>query len=141
MVAAVVGSRNLEHKISEEHIGTDFTQIISGGAEGIDRLARKYAEQHNIEFLEILPQYGLYGKIAPLKRNDTIISLSDIVFVFWDGKSRGSQYVIKSCLEAGKPMKLFKFENDCYTLVEEVPYLSEFPDFEFRKFVPTIIYE
>ena len=90
MKVAIVGSRSIEAELPSELIGTDYTQIISGGARGVDRMARSYALKHRIQILEILPEYELYGRSAPLKRNDWILSLADIVFIFWDGKSRGS---------------------------------------------------
>lgn len=141
MKAAIVGSRSLEPELPAELIGTDYTQIISGGARGIDRSARHYAEKHHIQILEILPEYELYGRSAPLKRNDWIISLSDIVFIFWDGKSRGSDYMIKNCKKQGKPMKLYQHIEGKFVLIEEIPLLPSLPDTLLKNFVPTIIYE
>ncbi len=141
MKAAIVGSRSLEIELPSELIGTDYAQIISGGARGIDRSARHYAEKHRIQILEILPEYELYGRSAPLKRNDWIISLSDIVFIFWDGKSRGSDYMIKHCRKNNKPMKLYEFVEGKFVLIEEIPLLPELPETLFKNFVPTKIYE
>ena len=141
MKAAIVGARSLEPELSAELIGTNYTQIISGGARGIDRSARHYAEKHHIQMLEILPEYELYGRAAPLKRNDWIISLSDIVFIFWDGKSRGSDYMIKHCRKEGKPMKLYQLIDEKFVLIEEIPLLPSLPDSFFKNYVPTIIYE
>lgn len=141
MKAAIVGSRSLEIELPSEVIGTDYAQIISGGARGIDRSARHYAEKHHIQILEVLPEYELYGKSAPLKRNDWIISLSDIVFIFWDGKSRGSEYMIKNCKKNNKPMKLYKYTEGEFVLIEETPFLPPLPENLFKNFVPTVIYE
>ena len=55
MKAAIVGSRSLQPELPAELIGTDFRQIISGGAKGIDTSARNYAKKHRIQILEILP--------------------------------------------------------------------------------------
>lgn len=141
MKAAIVGSRSLEIELPSELIGTDYAQIISGGARGIDRSARHYAEKNHIQILEILPEYELYGRSAPLKRNDWIISLSDIVLIFWDGKSRGSDYMIKHCKKLSKPMKLFEYIEGKFVLIEEIPLLPSLPDSLLKNFVPTIIYE
>ena len=141
MKIAIVGSRSLNLELPENLIGTDIKQIISGGAKGIDRCARAYAKQHRIQILEILPEYDLYGRYAPLKRNDWILELSDMVLIFWDGKSRGSNYMIENCRKLCKPMKLFQFDNGGFRLIEEIPLLPQLPDTLFEKFVPTIIYE
>ena len=77
--------------------------IYTGGAVGIDRRVRDFAVRKGIKVTEILPEYNLYGKSAPLIRNELIVRMSDIVYVFWDGKSRGSEYVINfSHLESPK---------------------------------------
>lgn len=141
MKAAIVGSRSLDPELPQELIGTDMEQIISGGAKGIDRCARAYAKKHHIQILEILPEYELYGRSAPLKRNDWILELCDIVFIFWDGKSRGSNYMIERCRRKGKPMKLFKYEKGDFVLLEEIPFSPELPDNFFKNYMPTVIYE
>lgn len=141
MKAAIVGSRSIKTELLEVLIGTDFTQIISGGAMGIDTSARNYAKKHRMEIIELLPEYELYGKNAPLKRNDRIVGLSDIVFIFWDGKSTGSNYVIDRCRKLNKPMKLFKLKNGRFVLIDEIPLLPQLPETLLQNFVPTIIYE
>ena len=107
MKVAIIGSRNLEIEIPEEAIPKSTEQIISGSAEGIDRKARTFAEEHHIQILEILPDYQRYQKSAPLKRNDDIIEMSDMVIAFWDGKSRGTKYVIDKCRQLDKPIKIY----------------------------------
>ena len=69
--------------------------MILGGAEGIDRLAERYADEHKLSKLVLYPQYDRYGRAAPLKRNEVMVDLADQVLVIWDGKSRGSQYTIE----------------------------------------------
>ena len=78
MKIAVIGSRNLRVDISK-YIPAGTTEIISGGARGIDTLAEKYADENNIPKLIFKPEYEKYGKSAPLRRNKTIVEKSDIV--------------------------------------------------------------
>ena len=66
---------------------------------GIDLCARKYAIENNIKIREFLPKYEIYKKGAPLKRNIEIIEYADIVLAFWDGKSKGTEFVIDACNE------------------------------------------
>ena len=40
-------------------------------------------------------------------RNDLIIQYSDLVLVFWDGNSRGTQYVINTCKKANKKVTVY----------------------------------
>lgn len=118
MVLGIAGSRSINRELPEEIMPENIRMIISGGAIGIDRCARRYAAAHYIPITEILPEYDLYGSSAPLKRNDIIIKNSDIVYIFWDGKSRGSKYVINKCIELDKPHKIFLYKNGCFSLMK-----------------------
>lgn len=97
MKVAVVGSRGLSIPNLEAYLPEDTTEIISGGARGVDTSARNYARSNGIKLTEFLPEYETYGRSAPLKRNLTIIENADLVMAFWDGKSRGTKFVIDNC--------------------------------------------
>jgi predicted Rossmann fold nucleotide-binding protein DprA/Smf involved in DNA uptake len=118
---AIVGSRSITADIPEKCIPANTTEIISGGAKGIDTSAREYARTHHIFMTDILPEYDLYGRAAPLIRNDLIISLADKVIIFWDGKSRGTNYIVKKCKETNKAFDLYLYEGDDFTLYEQYP--------------------
>ena len=90
MKIAVIGSRTLTVRNLEKYIPKDTTEIISGGANGIDRCAKEFAVKNNIRYTEFLPEYKIHGRYAPLKRNLEIIDNADFVLAFWDGKSRCS---------------------------------------------------
>lgn len=97
MRVAVIGSRGLTVDDPGKYLPEETTEIISGGAKGIDTCARQYAISHGIKLTEFLPEYGKYGRHAPIKRNETIIQNADIVLAFWDGNSHGTKYVITKC--------------------------------------------
>lgn len=119
MKIAIVGSRSITADIPEDCIPEGVTEIFSGAAKGIDTSARKFARQHRILITDILPEYDLYGKRAPLMRNDLIISLAEKVFIFWDGKSKGTDYTIKKCKEINKPYVLYLYDGNNFTIYEE----------------------
>ena len=119
MKIAIVGSRSITAEIPENCIPEGVTEIISGAAKGIDTSARNVAREHHIFLTDILPEYDLYGKRAPLIRNDLIISLADMVLIFWDGKSRGTGYNIKKCKELRKPYVLYIYNGKDFSLSEE----------------------
>lgn len=79
-----------------------ITKIVSGGARGADTLAAKFAAINKIPLQEIFPCYDKYGSVAPFIRNKEIVAASDIVFAFWDGKSRGT----KHALDYAKKLKI-----------------------------------
>lgn len=75
----------------------------------IDRrlFAKEYALSHGLKLTEFLPEYGKYGRGAPLIRNETIIKNADIVLAFWDGSSRGTKFVIDKCQETGVKIQIY----------------------------------
>lgn len=106
MKVAVVGSRTISGVKLEKYLPEDTTEIISGGACGVDACAKRYAVLHDIKYTEYTPEYERYGRAAPLKRNLLIIENADIVLAFWDGKSRGTKYVIDECRKRNKDLRL-----------------------------------
>ena len=111
MKVAVVGSRTLEVPDLEKYLPPEVTEIVSGGAKGVDSSARKYAVDNGIKIVEFLPNYSRFGRNAPLKRNLQIIEYSDIVLIFWDGASRGTQFVINNCKKLGVSIQIFSPKN------------------------------
>lgn len=108
MKVAIIGSRNINITNLEEYIPEDVSEIVSGGAKGVDSNAREYAIKNNIPLTEFLPDYRKFGKGAPLKRNLQIIEYADIVIAFWNGKSHGTKHVIDNCQTANIPVKIIK---------------------------------
>lgn len=102
MKIALIGSRNLIVKDLGRYLPENVTEIVSGGARGIDTCAREYAKSHGIKLKEFLPEYQKHGRSAPLKRNLKIIDYADLIIAFWDGQSRGTKFVIDNCKKRNK---------------------------------------
>lgn len=107
MKVAIVGSRALSITNLEDYLSGNVTEIISGGAAGVDTSAREYALSHGIKLTEYLPEYDKYGKFAPLQRNLEIIKHADLVIAFWNGKSHGTKYVISQCKKMDIPIEIY----------------------------------
>ncbi|MBE6757927.1 MAG: DUF2493 domain-containing protein [Ruminococcaceae bacterium] len=107
MKVAVIGSRGLIVPDLERYLPADVTEIVSGGARGVDTSAARWARANGIPLTEFLPKYEIYGRRAPLVRNVTIVEYSDLVLAFWDGRSRGTAFVIEQCRARGVPVKIF----------------------------------
>ena len=95
MKLLIVGSRSISEFDLSPYISSDVDTIISGGAKGIDALAEKYADAHRISKFIIRPKYKLYGRAAPLKRNEEMVDMADAVLVIWDGVSKGAKHTIQ----------------------------------------------
>lgn len=106
MRLAIIGSRDCGQIDIASHIETRPDVIVSGGARGIDTLARQYAKVRGIELIEFLPDYESYGRRAPLVRDREIVDDCDSVLAFWDGKSRGTKYTMDYARRRGKPVRV-----------------------------------
>ena len=114
MRVAVVGSRHIEDERMKEkayallcrHIPANATEIVSGGAVGIDTLAEIYAKQNGLPTKIFKPDYARYGKRAPLVRNDEIVGYAQYVLAIWDGNSHGTAYTVATCIQKGVPVKV-----------------------------------
>lgn len=109
MKVAIIGSRTLKITDMEAFVPEETTEIVSGGALGVDTCARKFAEESGLLYTEFLPEYDRYGRAAPIRRNDQIIDYADLVIALWDGISRGTKYVIDRCQAVGKPLRAYRF--------------------------------
>ena len=107
MKVAVIGSRNLVVSQLEKYLPPETAEIVSGGARDVDMCARAYARAHSLKLTEFLPDYRRFGRGAPLKRNIEIVEYADVVLVFWDGSSKGTEFVIKHCRKIGKRLEIF----------------------------------
>lgn len=80
--------------------------IVSGGARGADLLGEQYANENGFKIERYLPDWETYGKSAGVRRNKTMVDVSDYVICFWDGKSRGTKSTIDFALKHKKPIKI-----------------------------------
>ncbi|MBC8569238.1 DUF2493 domain-containing protein [Zongyangia hominis] len=108
MKVAIVGSRSLNTLGIEEilpYVPQGASEIISGGAKGVDTLGQKLAQELGLKFTCFAPDYERYGKRAPIVRNEQIVDYADYVLAFWDAKSPGTRSTILCCI---KKHRLFR---------------------------------
>lgn len=107
MKIGIVGSRDIKdaeevYKIICEKVPSNCTEIVSGGAYGVDSLAERYAKENGIVMKVFYPEYEKYGKMATLIRNTEIVRHSDKVLAFFCNEdSKGTADTVKKCLELG----------------------------------------
>lgn len=106
MITAIIGSRNITAFDFSKVISPETTEIVSGGARGVDTLASDYACSHNIKLTVFLPNYNKFGKPAPIIRNKQIIDYCDNVIAVWNGVSRGTQFTLNYAKKQSKPINL-----------------------------------
>ncbi len=108
MKLLIVGSRSITDFDLSPHVPPDVDTVISGGANGVDTLAQTYADLYRLSKYIIRPRYDLYGRVAPLKRNEQMVDMADAVLVIWDGHSRGTQYTVRYAKKMNKPITLIQ---------------------------------
>lgn len=102
---AVIGSRDFNDLAQViEFIGTLplDTEIVSGGARGVDSAAEGAAVKRGLKVTVFKPEYKLYGKRAPLERNKQIMHNCDEAVAFWDASSAGTNQAVTYGRSIGK---------------------------------------
>lgn len=95
-----------------------ITEIVSGGARGIDKLGETWAAYFNIPIKRFIPDWdnldvpgaiiktNKYGKKYNAKaghdRNMKMAEYGDAAIIIWDGKSKGSADMIQCMQIVGK---------------------------------------
>jgi hypothetical protein len=110
----IAGSRDIvDYSIIEQTmkmVNWEITEVVSGGAKGVDLLGEVWAKTHGI-FLRVFPaQWDLFGKEAGFKRNSEMVDYADCLIAIRKDKSRGTTDTIHKALR--KPMK--------FTLVRDI---------------------
>ena len=131
MNLAVIGSRSfIDFELFENKINNFIVQnnidkkgliIISGGAKGVDTLARRYAIKNKIVLVEYLPDWNLHGKSAGMIRNLEIVKNCDKLIAFWCNNSKGTEHSITEAKKLNKDVIIFKFDDP---KINEIPKLS-----------------
>ena len=111
MKLMIAGSRSIKNFDLSEYVPPQTDLIISGGANGVDSLAEQYADRYKLSKLILRPRYDLYGRGAPLRRNEQMIEFADEVLVIWDGVSKGTQYSVKYAEKRNKPIRVIIYKG------------------------------
>lgn len=78
----------VEHCV--ENLGEEKIEIVSGAAKGADRLGMKYAKERGYDCMTFPAEWDKFGKSAGYRRNVQMADYADMLFAFWDGKSKGT---------------------------------------------------
>lgn len=76
--------------------------IVSGGADGVDTSAERFADEHTCSLKVIEPDYDDWSEGHPAKvRNTRIVEESTAIVAVWDGHSNGTRDTIDKALDRG----------------------------------------
>lgn len=92
------------------NIQKDFNPIIiSGTASGADQSGERFANEFNIPLEKYPADWDKHGKKAGYIRNEQMAEIGDVIIIFWDGVSKGSQHMINITKEKKKLLKIIRF--------------------------------
>ncbi len=78
-------------------------EIVHGNASGVDSMADRYANEHNIKVTKFPAYWKVFGKKAGPIRNRKMAEYGDYLIAFWDNKSRGTGNMIEEIKKLDKP--------------------------------------
>jgi len=79
--------------------GIEDPEIVSGTARGTDKMGEFYAKQRGFKIRGFPADWNKFGKKAGHIRNGQMARYSDMLILFWDGKSRGSKDMLEQATE------------------------------------------
>lgn len=98
MKTIIAGSRGItlyeEVLMAVSGCGWGITQVISGGARGVDKLGERWAKENNIPLLVMPANWKKYGSGAGHIRNVDMANEADALIAIWDGLSPGTANMI-----------------------------------------------
>jgi hypothetical protein len=84
-----------------------ITEIVSGGATGVDSVAPHIATSNGWKYREFPADWGTHGKAGGPIRNKQIAEYADELLLIWDGQSAGSRSIKNEFLKLRKPIYEF----------------------------------
>jgi len=99
MKTIIAGSRNIQdYGLIEKAVKASkfiITEVVCGGANGVDRLGASWAMMNNIPVKYFLAEWDRYSKGAGTIRNRQMADYADSLIAIWDGNSPGTGNMIK----------------------------------------------
>lgn len=106
MNVVVFGSRTIDKQstVDQEILKAPCTptEIVSGGADGVDSCAKQFAEENDLPYTEFEADWDEHGKSAGPIRNAQMAEYADAGIAVWDGQSSGTRDMIEKLLDEGK---------------------------------------
>ena len=114
MKLIIAGSRSITSiEIIEEAIHNsgwrnEITEVVSGYANGVDKLGEMWAEKNSIPIRRFPANWKKYGRKAGSIRNKEMSEYGDKLIAIWDGNSTGTIDMVKQMKIAEKLVYLHR---------------------------------
>lgn len=87
-------------------------EIVSGTANGADKLGEKYAKEKGFKIKLFPADWEKYKKAAGYIRNKQMADYADSLIAFWDGKSKGTKHMIDLAEEYNLNIRIIRYDMD-----------------------------
>lgn len=81
--------------------------IISGTANGADKLGEQYAKEKGYEIKQYPANWNKYGKSAGYLRNVEMAENADVLIAFWRNQSKGTKHMIDIASDKNLKVHIF----------------------------------
>lgn len=97
---------------------TDIIEIVSGGADGIDKSGEIFASECTYPLKKFPADWAKHGRAAGPIRNRQMAQYADALLLIWDGKSPGSKSMKAEMTKLKKPV---------YEVIVSLPVMISLP--------------
>ena len=95
--------------------GFEITEVVSGGANGVDKLGEKYAVRNDIPIKVFLADWEKKKAAAGIIRNAEMAKYADALIAVWDGVSHGTKNMIETAKKKGLKVFVWKTQQSSTT--------------------------
>lgn len=89
----------------------EITEIVSGGARGVDKMGEQLAKLNYIPIKVFLADWDTYGRRAGPIRNAQMADYAEALIAIWDGESRGTGNMIQQATKKGLEVYVYMVRN------------------------------
>ena len=125
MKLIVSGSRTIWDKAAVEYCLDKvqaeliITEIITGGALGVDSVADSIAKERNIDRTIMFANWGKYNNSAGPRRNKRLANYGEVLLAVWDGKSEGTRDMIVKAEKDRIPTYVFLYDLETKAITRD----------------------
>jgi len=110
MKVIIAGSRSIKDmmEVRRAIAATDFeiTEVVCGGAGGVDTLGEQWAKEKGIPVKRFPAQWSQHGRSAGHVRNALMAQYADAAVLVWDGISPGTFSMKNEMFKRRKPFHI-----------------------------------
>jgi hypothetical protein len=97
-------------ELPPEYWKSENLEIVSGCANGADKLGERYARERGIQIKRFPADWKGEGKKAGILRNHDMGDYADVLLAFWNGTSTGTKDMIDYATKKGLLVEVFTYE-------------------------------